>query len=675
MTINSKLDSWFQSIAEAEYFTWWGYSILCLTLIGLINIIFSYFRLWTDSLSIKHAKTLQTNGYKPKDVYQTLKGVVKIWSDAIIGRAAQGHPSGVSELDLILHHRYSSRGQWVDWIRGSCTTIGLFFTFFGLGLALKELGDALQLSKTVVESNELAGLLLKVKSVLPTMGTAFASSIAGIGASFLLGIFENVINTKKSNLGAILSELSMRWLEPGLLPMNDTTALLDISSAIKLTHQEIQDASSTHTQSIALLKDLAEKFSLFPEQNLKSWETVHQQLCSWIDNYFEKNKLIFDGMSKTWSENSERVEQTLLNAQESTVQYTEQFNEMSDHLQQNAGSLSEFMGKLTHDLEISAEHISHLSDAAVLFQDAQVESNSVISDSKVIQQQLLGGLHKVFEQVPVMTEAITEASSKTAASAERLETVILNSRMDGYINRLADLANLAEREKEAREQLFVVFDQLKDFGVTVGQLNQTVIDIGRTSSALKRAHESIELQIGGISRDTLLPILSELISQSVAESSKINQEKSLAVLERLASLGSRQEESFIKILEAQKRALLYQREFKTLLSSTADRKFGSFINTLKLGLTISTFSIGVLYLLMQYGPAPRVVIIDQFKHSSQTINSESTMSSDLQVPPTLSTDMKDTSFGNFLNPKDEFIDKEVPENHKDLRIDQVGDEM
>lgn len=604
MNALEQLNEWLASIKAADFFTWWAVPILLLTGLGLWILIGMTIRVLSDRSALKFATTLESQGFAPKMSLDQLGGVVKLWSDAIVGRAAQGHPSGVNELELVLHHRYSSSQQWVEWIRTSCTTIGLFFTFFGLGLALKDLGEALQMSKDVVEVNQLSELLKKVQAVLPIMGTAFASSIAGIGSSFFLGFLENLVNSAQNNLGSRLAELSMRWLEPNLLPMNDTSALMSITEAIRTTQQEISSAAEIQRDSIARLDRLSQQFELFPDMTERAMRALAHELKQWGVESAQSVNQILGELITSWEERTLEVRSVLELAQENAYEYTSSFNEMSENLQASSRELQHFLSSMNSDLQLSAEYISGLSDAAETFKDAQLDSNQIISDSRVIQSQMLTGMTTVFSELPMMTQAITEASTLTAASADKLQKVILNSQMDAYISRLADLAQFAEREKASREHVFKVFEQLSTFGETVESLNMSVTRIGQTTAALERSHERLEAKVEGLHQDFIYPILGELVETSVSKTSSQTSKATLDLLGAANVQLERETEQLDKLALIQIEQLKLQTKLQQVLAASTGQSFGSVGVAMQRAAFFLTLFFVCLYLFVTLVPFP-----------------------------------------------------------------------
>jgi len=649
--MNSQVAIWIESIKKTDQFIWWAHPIAFLLALGVIILFATWLTVIRDRLSLNKAKKFEMRGDKLELCQSEFSNIVKIWTDAIIGRAAQGHPSGVNELDIILKHRYAKGEQWIDWIRTTCTTIGLFFTFVGLGLALKELGDALQLSQNVVENNQLAELLIKVRAVLPTMGTAFASSIAGIGASLLLGLFENLLNADKHSLGSNLAELSMRWLEPGLLPMNDTRALVNISSEIRNTHTGIEKSAEINHRTLVNLERLSELFKDFPDLTKNAWKDIINDLKSWSEGSFHKGEHFIETLTVEWHDTSERLQAALTDAQSNAEEYTRSFTDMGESLRQNTGELKDFLSTMTSDLRVSATHIAALSRAAESFQDAQIESNSVINSSKVVQEKLLKDLATIFAEIPKMTQAITEASTKTAASAQKLETVILNSRMDGYIERLSDMAKFAEREIEAREQMFKVLDQLKNFGNSIAQLQINVQDIGHTSSMLGLAHEKIENQIRRVSDETLFPILEKIVSVSIKETMNSVSATQENTLNKLVQTLDRQEATVQQIISSQKASNQHQDQLAIVLA----RVTSAYTSPLK-----QAFMTGIAVTISASLCLAGIYIYSRYNNSSQEIKNE-TKKIKIDTIPIMVLDLKennliehDFNFGiNSLSPDEQ----------------------
>lgn len=572
-------DRWINAIISDSITIFWGYPLLIVFSFGLVISLLTFLSLVADANAVSRANTYYQKGESPKDHLDDLSACVKEWALAIIGRSQQGHASGVNELEILFNHRYTKGIQWIDWLKGVATTIGLLFTFIGLGMALQQLSEALQSSNT--QSLDLKIILNKIRDVLPAMGTAFASSIAGIIVSMLLGLFDSLLSLYRSNIGNHLAKLSLMWLEPGLLPMNDTSVFERVADAI-ISTKDMMAQNSKDAQAIYRhLEKLLTNIDQIPIENQKIWEFAISNLTELSLHSIEKQKEMTNDMKDYWNQTIGQFSNSLTDASKTSKTYSDKIKAISNVLDSTLKEMTDFTSSMSKDLTMSAEHISNLRHASEAFTIAQNESVSILQDSRFTQEAMLQRIDKTFQLIPMMTEAITQASASTANSAMSLEKVILNSKMEHYVEKIADLANLTSEEKLSREKMHQVIEYLTQFGSSLSDLKVHVSQIGRTSTALTQSYEHMSNQMDLIANQQMLPLINGILSEILKKSNDLSIEQQGRLFTQINQSISKQDITLKKLVEIQEKSHKEQVELvETIKNATGHDSSKTLFKTL-----------------------------------------------------------------------------------------------
>lgn len=481
-------DAWLDGVADTPFYGAWSGILTLVAACAAIVAIVTLLLLLVDlgSLVVLHTRRYKDESSVP-GIPRLRFGLVGTWLRTLYARADRGHGAGVAEIEALAVERFHWSGTLLNTLQSIALMTGLLFTFLGLGISLDKLASALNLSSGA-DGGDIVVTLRNVRDALPGLGTAFASSVCGVFLALIIGSVSGILDAMGSRLTAGLSALSAMWLEPMILPATGEGAVLRVGQQVERTGQRLADLGERQAQQIEMLGALADQLMTLPGSTVEAWSEVGEHLRGVMDQ-----------------------------AQSGFVTHEGNLQVLLTTMHETATLVSDRMSGAAHDLEVSGEHVRGLRAAAESFEKALGVNTEIAHRLEASQLRILEQVKETFETIPRMTEAVTTAASNTAGAADRFALVLGNDEMRRYLERLPELADLVEAEKESRAELSAAARRLGGLSESAYALEQSSQRMMGTAENVQLAYQEMAAGLAELTTSKMLPVLESLVRRTAGE--------------------------------------------------------------------------------------------------------------------------------------------------------------
>jgi len=718
----TNLQSWWRQLPDTPLYDYWRAALLLLTLIAAVVVVVVLVLLALDQGEVRtftgkrrrdkdrrasdDLPNQRPEGEEPAQNADALRGdlgrgrgVLSRWCAVLQSLRDEHHAADPETLEHMLEGRYGWSETWLSGLRTTATLTGLFFTFLGLAFTLEDLSSALQLPDEGT-ADQVKQAVDNVRGALPGLGTAFASSIFGVGLAIVIGLVDAGLRTWRDRLGSRMTLLSAEWLRPlfvlprgeeavlrlmeaqertfkaGLQGLGTTLATLhaeadarnqELLQAILVTQLKAANLADNSKQVITTLAGVADQLQKLPATTTQAWTGIlagqkeqhvglladqkqqhatlladqkeqhvallsdqktqqdtlradqvkqHATLMSdqWeqhtaiMAGQKERHDVVMADIDRATREASEQLEAALTSARtaveadlvdmrEAVTEGTTalkhaiddvrqegerilvRMSDVSDSLTSNAESFGVVASNAATALDLSADQIGALREASDRFRSALVRVEEIAETGAATKARELQEMNRAFGTIGQMAEAVTESAATSAEAAKRLQAVLGGKDMVRYLEQLPHLAELAEREREAREAMDKAVKTFTRVASAVQTLDQHTERIGQTSAMMRVAHERLMASHAALSQSManlvqgeVLPVVQEVVNATVEG---VSQRAETAWQTRYAGILLQHERQLSDLAAASARLDRTEQELiKWLRSSTWSRLFG-----------------------------------------------------------------------------------------------------
>lgn len=548
------------SVADADAVAWLQANFnslplvqLWLPLLALVGVValalgcVALLRLFKDGLALRRYGRLRRGGGSLDSRPRGRDSVLDLWCEILDDAAQEKHAVGPEALAEVLEARYAGPLSWLSGLRSTATLIGLFFTFLGLSITLSQLADALQ----VDTGEEVQQALESVRDSLPGLGTAFASSILGVGIALLIGVGETaLVATRGAVTGGIFS-LSARWIEPILatphgvaaipklmdsqrkafkdgleaLSMRLTAHLTKSSAQVETVVTSLAEAqgglvqmTATTATNATALAEYAAALQELPQQTEAAWRTildkqleVHQTGLRGLADTSVASAKVFD---TSLSQAEQRVAAMLSELEATSAPYIRNLESAAQQFTESTATFDALVRSSATSIEAGAEHVRSLVTASDRFREALVKIERVAEEEAERRARAAGDFQTVAEQVLPMAEAVSQASGATQKAVQRLEAVLGGKQMERYLEQLPRLTELVREEREARIALRESATTFQRVAASLEGMDDHAERFGQTSELVRAAHDELSKSVGELAQGHLLPTIRQVVGET-----------------------------------------------------------------------------------------------------------------------------------------------------------------
>jgi hypothetical protein len=514
------------------------------------------YRLLSDSLTLGRFRRMHRRGGDLTVSSRKGPALLDQWCDLLREAGRQKHPVGPETLVELLEARYAALFGWLAGLRSTATLVGLFFTFLGLSLTLTQLSEALQIAEGGIEET-----LKQVRAVLPGLGTAFASSILGVGLALTVGLIETALNASRVRVHGGVLALSARWIEPRLATPHGVDAIPKLMDAqreafkgglaklaAKLTEHQTKSAQEVRevVESLAEAQQGLQELTATTADNavaLASYavhlqdlpEKVEGALATTMEKLWEQHQAGMKGIADATVASAKVFESSLENAETRVSALLSQLGAVTEPYMANlevaargftesAQQFDALVRSSANSLKVSSKHIQSLVDASDRFQAALLRIEHVTEEEATRRAQEAEKFQTVAEQVTPMAEAVSRASGATQKAVERLEAVLGGEQMERYLAQLPRLTELVQEERRARVALGASAEIFQRVAASLEGLDKHAERFGETSALVRASHNELARSVGDLARGHLLPVIGELVSSTVKQTATAHED-------------------------------------------------------------------------------------------------------------------------------------------------------
>ena len=378
--------------------------ILALFVFGGLNYLWhTVVRLPREWWNLHQAKTYFQKKPEIGDISDLLKNLraAKVWPQSIIYRRIADfihikQSGGYIDNDAladILTGQESSKASLASHTLGILIILGLVGTLWGL---IKALIEVQPLLTGIQDFEQLPEISRTLKSTVSSMSTAFATTLAGLGTSLLLGILGWGFNRVQSAFLTRLEAHVSTVLMPQFMQTTDPSiesAVQDLSACTKMLEFATQENVRVMQQAIQQLTDtswdgqleqhyiLANKFG----ETAESLFSAYQKLIQSTSKSFEQ--LITESMSQI-----REYQETLLQGLEDSVPKLEEESKgLITAIEEYQRSQSKFIDDLSSTLQRQLQSITEN-------QQGMVNVLTQLADELQIRS-MLEAQNQVFERI------------------------------------------------------------------------------------------------------------------------------------------------------------------------------------------------------------------------------------------------------------------------------------
>lgn len=538
----AQIERWWHRVADTPMHGIWTRALALVGALAALIVAAAVLRLLYDRVGLFRLARRRAKGEQPPSKGLGY-GVGGLWSQLLSERAARGHSADAETLEIIVDGRYDWVNTGLGVLKATATLTGLFFTFLGLAFGLDALGDAMGAAD---RESDILTVLGQVKDALPSLGTAFASSVCGVLIAIGIGLADGILAAWRASFTARLMAFSAAWIEPASAPPTSDDALMNLGNRLAETSRDLASVVESNRQVSADFQGVAGVLEAIPKATREAWagimdslSTHHQQVVGDLDGLLEGAR---DGASA----------------------HLERLSEVSAGLGEASERLQQRIGQAAHDLEVSGDAVTQLAGAAELFGKAFGQTTNLVQSASLSQSRMLAKVEDTFGLVPPLAEAVTLAAANTAEAASRMETVLSGEDMARYLQHLPKLAALAESEQASREALQGAMGSLSAIATVAETLEQQVERLGNTAEHLERAYDGLGDRIRALTdRDDLMPLVGLTVEKAVekavqgwGKSHELLLLRQTAALEALAAAQREQAQAQSSLNDALRRSWL-----------------------------------------------------------------------------------------------------------------------
>lgn len=628
------LQGWWLHLPDTPLYTYWRAALIGLALIAAVVIVWALVLLALDQgESRAYRRRMRRGEQPPTPVKPNPWGILARWCVVLRQLRDKHHAADPDTLELMLEGRYGWSETWLSGLKAIATLTGLFFTFLGLAFTLEDLSTALQLPAegTAAQVKEAVD---NVRRALPGLGTAFASSIFGVGLAIAIGLVDAGLRTWRVRLGSRMGVLSAEWLQPhyvlprgegavlrllegqeetfrrGLEGFGDRMAELHdradernagLLAAIQQTHERTAGLAADSKKVITILAGVATRLEALPAATEEAWgriladqKTQHDTVMTGINSATEEAASQLQtaltnartaveedlaAMRDAVTEGTTALSGAITDIGEAGEGVLTRLTEVSDSLTNNAEAFGEVASNAATALDVSSTQVRDLRQASEQFRSALVRVEAITEAGAATKARELREMNRAFGTIGEMAEAVTESAATSAEAAQRLQKVLGGQDMVRYLNQLPHLAELAEREREAREAMHEAVSTFTRVATAVQTLDQHTDRIGQTAALMRVAHERLMAShaqltesMASLVQGNVVPVVESVVRTTVAE---LTQRTEAAWQKRYTAILKQHEQRLAELAAVTGRLERTERELiGWLQSSTWARLFG-----------------------------------------------------------------------------------------------------
>ena len=515
--------------------------ILAFFVFGGLNYLWHIMvRLPWEWWNLRQTKTYFQRSSGLGDVSDLLKNLrsAKVWPQSIIYRRiadfvhikqSGGHINNDALVD-ILTGQESRKASLASHTLGILIILGLVGTLWGL---IKALIEVQPLLTGIQDFGQLPEISRTLKSTVSSMSTAFATTLTGLGTSFLLGILGWSFNRLQSAFLTRLEAYVSTVLMPRFIQTSETSiesAVQHLSASTNMLEFATKENVRSIQEAIQQLTDiswggqleqhyiLANKFDETAESLLKSltkinkyqdhitsavekFENLTKQSMSQITEY---QGVLLQGLENSvpkLEEESKALKKTIADYQASQATFIDelgselkrQLQPITENQEEIASVLSQTAESLLKSLTKINEYQDHMTLAVEGFNDLTTQSMSRISEYQdVLRQGLEDAVPKLAAESRTLKTTIGEYQDSQSRFVDELASTLqkhlqsITENQQGMVHILIDeLSNTLDPFNELNVQLVT---QIKEYQSTVQQgLENSLSRFAAESQALKTA--------------------------------------------------------------------------------------------------------------------------------------------------------------------------------------------
>ncbi|MBU1431971.1 hypothetical protein KKF91_15625 [Myxococcota bacterium] len=455
-----RLVDWWADVIHGPLFSMWFIILFSVFGFGLLMFIAGLFIWNKDRLSILHL-----NQIRNFELNQTLvdgrvinqnpigyyPGVVGEWVKVLQSRRNGYQVTRSNDIRLIMSGRYDWIGIWMGYLRSGSLMVGLLFTFIGLGFTLKELATALQLSQDA-NNAELMNLVTQVRACLPSLATAFGSSVAGVIVAVLIGFFENMLHHLRDSIESKLANLSLTWLENRFAPLNSINAMNQLSDTIRDMSISLSDLALKNASTAELLN-----------QGLSKMDVVAERIAESAQQTFSISESLRQSALSIASQVNEASDQLRLSSEKNL--------ELAQVSRETSKAFSDVISRVETLFDLSAKNAASLQkQSAQLFKSQHDAISEMIQNQAKTSQSQIDSMHGIVARfndstkyfllaTESMIKGIEESAKSSVDSSDQMrknllkldrlsQEIVTNFNLGG--KHIQNLANLSKSFENAQ---------------------------------------------------------------------------------------------------------------------------------------------------------------------------------------------------------------------------------
>lgn len=391
--------------------------------------------------------------------------------------------------------------------------------FTGLGILGTFAGLTIGLNNVDLSSSDVSVLKEGIGNLLGGISTAFYTSLFGIGAAIIYGVFfkscQDGVVKAVAKLSDRIEEMFPRktaeqWLAEGNREsIQQTRALKNLGQAMAESLNEILDK-----QLSAGFDELCDKLE---EQLKPTFEKLYEAIAALNDGganaiagaVSEKAGAQLDSFAELLQNMQETMKESLANSERTSAQANQM---MTATMQQIASSLSQGTDEAVRKQQEATEQMSQQMQNLVLAfnQSSEQAMNNMLTASSTAQQGLNDTIEQTRESTRNMFGSFKEILDKqTNVLTESME--VNNKKVDGTVRLLQETI---DKNNEALSQSYVavkeisqtILGMLENVKVTGKTMEQSVAPIIDATEALKMELETVQNQTKRLHEDTMQQI-------------------------------------------------------------------------------------------------------------------------------------------------------------------------
>jgi hypothetical protein len=225
----------------------------------------------------------------------------------------------------------------------------------------------------------------------------------------------------------------------------------------------------------------------------------------------------FGRMVQTADEGMKKLTEAIDHVRADGVVYIQDLQQLMTALTQNAAEFGRLTHRVSEDLDVSSENIRSLREAGEDFRVTLNATQDIVNESEQRIRDVVTAMKTSLDQIPILTEAVSEAAKASGRASINLERVIASEHMEHYLANLPRLIELSESEIKTRESLGKAVGSFVEIAGSLDKLDDLVIRIAATGEGMARSQEEISASLESLAVQNLSPAIAAVVRSSALE--------------------------------------------------------------------------------------------------------------------------------------------------------------